>query len=301
MTYLLKEYIIPEKAFDKKIKQSVKKYHLKISRGKTFEQWLKGIDDNYVGKNVRKIAKLKKIKEVAGYIDFSKKNDYNRVGLAMLGIRSNEDIYLKRTNTVVKSVRIKKSGVIAENWSFPNFSVEDIKNQEWEESEVFLYLSEQRILMQIFVEEEEGYVYKGHLFLKFTPEELDMYVKETWEAFRKKVIHGIIFKVKAKKKGIRVYSDVQGKKAGQIGLIKLHAKGVTYDIDVGHICAVDKKAEKIVKDNTINGRFVWRPENRHMYGCVIENGDVIPKQSFWLNKDFVLKYIREKKPEIFKN
>ena len=57
-------------------------------------------------------------------------------------------------------------------WSFPNFCIEDIKNQEWEESEVFLYLSEQRILMQIFVEEEGGYVYRGHLFLKLTPEQL---------------------------------------------------------------------------------------------------------------------------------
>ena len=39
-------------------------------------------------------------------------------------------------------------------------------NQEWEESEVFRYLSEQRFLLQIFVEEEKGYVYAGHLFLK---------------------------------------------------------------------------------------------------------------------------------------
>lgn len=299
MTYLLKEYIVPEKEFNKKVKYPTKKYQVKIPRGKTFEQLLDKMDKKYVGRTVKNISGLKKIKEIIGSINFTNKNDYSRIGLAMLGTKSNEDIYLQKTNTVVKSVRIQKTGRIKENWSFPNFEVEDIVDQEWEESEVFMYLSEQRILMQIFVEEEKGYVYKGHLFLKFTPEELDKYVKQTWESFRKKVIEGISFVLEVKGKNVRIQSDVQGKREGQIGLIKLHASDVTYDIDRRHICGANWEAEKIIDDNTVNGRFVWKPENRDKCGCAIQNGDVITKQSFWLNNDFVLKYIRDKKPEVF--
>ena len=299
MTYLVKEYIIPEKAFDKKIPKSKSKYQIKITRGKTFEEWLNKIDEKYEGKTVKAISKLKAIKSITGPIDLSQKAGYSRLGLAMLGIKSNKDSYLQKTNTVVKSVRISKTGVIQDDWSFPNFCVEDIKNQEWEESEVFLYLSEQRILMQIFVEEEGGYVYRGHLFLKLTPEQLDDGVKQTWEAFRKKVLEGISFELKVNKSGIKVCSDVQGKTEGQIGLIKLHATEVTYDIDRSRICGVDDVANEILEANTVNGRFVWKPENKEKYGCSIENKDVITKQSFWLNKDFVLKYIHENKPEIF--
>lgn len=299
MTYLVKEYIVRGKAFDEKIPHSKGKYRIKIPRGKTFEEWLDNIDAKYVGRTAKQITRLKAIKSIVGIMDFSKKADYNRVGIAMLGIKSNKDAYLLKTNTVIKSVRISKTGIIQDDWSFPNFSVEDIIYQDWEESEVFLYLSEQRILMQIFVEEDKGYVYKGHLFLKFTPEQLDKWVKQSWEDFKQKVHDGMRFELATDKSGIKVYSDVAGKTEGQIGLIKLHAWDVTYDIDRSRINGVDAIATQILDRNTVNGRFVWKPENKRKYGCTLPNGDVITKQSFWLNKKFVLEYIRENKPEVF--
>lgn len=298
MSYLVREYIVPEKDFDEKIPCSKGKYQLRVTRGKTFEEWLDKIDLKYIGKTARKISRLKAIKNITGSVSLTQKSDYSRIGFAMLGIKSNQDTYLQKTNTVVKSVRISKTGVMEQNWSFPNFCVEDIKNQEWEDSEVFLYLSEQRILMQIFVEGEEGYVYKGHLFLKFTPEQLDKCVRQTWEDFKKKVIGGMEFELVTNKRSIEVCSNVSGKTEGQIGLIKLHAWDVTYNIDRNHIHGVDDDAKKILDANTINGRFVWKSENKKKYGCTLPNGDVITKQSFWLNKDFVLDYIRKNKPEI---
>ena len=48
-----------------------------------------------------------------------------------------------------------------EKISFPTFEIADVINQEWEESEVFRYLSEQRFLLQIFVEEEKGYLQRN--------------------------------------------------------------------------------------------------------------------------------------------
>lgn len=297
MSYLIREYIEPEKEFDKKIPKSKKKYQIKIPRGKSFEEWLNRIDSVYGGKTARKIAKLTSIKTIVGSIDWTKKNAYQRIGQAMLGIKSNKDKYLLMTNTVVKSVRISKTGRVKEDWSFPNFCVEDIIYQEWEESEVFSYLSEQRILMQIFIEKDEDYVYAGHLFLKFTPEQLDEGVKDTWEDFKKKITEGIDFKLVKNKKSFIIQSEVKGKTEGQIGVIKLHAGDVTYDIDRNHITGSDAEATKVLDENTVNGRFVWKPNNKEKYGCTLPNGDVITKQSFWLNRDFVLEYIRENRPD----
>ena len=301
MSYLVREYFIPEKEFNEPIPRRKGAYQIRIPRGKSFEEWLNQIDAKYVGKTVKRISKLKAIKGITGAVSFYGKSDYSRIGLAMLGIKSNKDAYLQKTNTVVKSVRISKTGIMQESLSFPNFCVEDIQNQEWEESEVFLYLSEQRMLMQIFVESDkrkDEYIYKGHLFLKFTPEQLDKYVKRTWEAFKRKVIEGMRFEVVKNKNSFKVRSDVSGKTKGQIGLIKLHATDVAYDIDCNHISGADEAATKILEANTQNGRFVCKPENRDKYGCTLPNGDVITKQSFWLNNDFVLDYIRQNKPEI---
>ena len=43
--------------------------------------------------------------------------------------------------------------------------------------------------------------------------------------------------------------------------------------------------QQILDKNTVNGRFAWKPENKWKYGCILSNGDMVTKQSLWLNKD----------------
>ena len=300
MTYLMNEYVVKERDFSNKILKPKTKFQIKITRGKTFEEWLDKIDNSYLERTAQQILKRKSIKEIIGTANLTDKNIYNRIGLAMLGIKSNKDLYLQKTNTVVKSVRISKTKIIKEDWSFPVFSISTMLSQDWEESEVFTYLSEQRILMQIFVEQEEKYVYKGHLFLKFTPEELDKGVKDTWEKFKKKVKDGLTFEVKKQNSKIQICSNIDGKVEGQIGYIKSHAGGVTYDIDRTNISISDDiDGINIFTGNIQNGRFIWKSENKEKYGDNLPNGDIITKQSFWLNREYILEYIKKNKPEIF--
>lgn len=294
MTYLIKEYIIPGIEFDKVIRKPQMRYRIRIPRGQSFEEWLDRLDSQYVKKPVARIAKYKKIREITGIVNLKNKNAYSQIGFGMLGIKSNRDGYLLKTNTVVKTVRINSKGVTKESWSFPNFKVEDVPYQEWQDSEMFAYLSEQRFLLQIFVHDGKDYVYKGHLFLKFTPEQLDKYVKDTWENFKKTILAGVKFQLAINKQGkIVIHSNIQGKVNGQIGLIKLHARDVVYDIDRHNITGETNEAERLIDRYTVNGRFLWKPENREKYGCKLPNGDVITQQSFWLNKDYVLEYIKQ--------
>jgi DNA mismatch repair protein MutH len=205
-----------------------------------------------------------------------------------------------KTHTVVKSIRINKKRQIKEKISFPTFEIADVINQEWEESEVFRYLSEQRFLLQIFVEEEKGYVYAGHLFLKFTPEQLDEWAKETWEDLKSKVVNGIRFTLEKRKNDVIIHSNIRGKTENQMGLIKVHGQS-TYDIDRKNIIGVDEVSEQYIEKNTVNGRFVQREEKKDTFGCELPNGDVIGKQSYWLNNDFVLNYIKEHSGELAYN
>ncbi len=297
MSYLVKEYIIPEKGFDIKVPKVKGQYYIQIPRGKVFEEWLQDIDKKYVGRTVQRIARRKKIKEIKGIIDFENKNSFSELGYAMLGIRSNEDVYLKKTNTVVKAVRINQKGITVESSPFPNFRIMDIINQEWIESDMFAYLSEQRFLLQIFVQTWKEYVYTGHVMLKFTPEELEDSVRPTWEDFKSKVIEGLRFEVKLnKKKSPIVTNNINGKVDGQIGLIKLHVRDITYDISLQHISGATEEAQEYIEQHSKKGRFLRKPKNREKYGDLLPNGDIIPKQSFWLNRDYILQYLREKAP-----
>ena len=208
---------------------------------------------------------------------------------------------LQKTNTVVKAVRIKQNGIAAESSPFPNFRIMDIVNQEWVESDMFAYLSEQRFLLQIFVQKDEDYVYTGHTMLKFTPEELEELVRPTWEDFKHKVMEGLRFHLKLNGNNEPIITNnIKGKTDGQIGLIKLHVRDIIYDISAQHILGVDEKAEEYIRDHSQNGRFLRKPENKEKYGDTLPNGDILPKQSFWLNRDYILQYIREKAPEFLK-
>lgn len=295
MSYLVREYIIPERDFGQAIYGNNRKCGIKIPRGKSFEEWLRDIDAKWSGKTVNKII-ASKLKTSNG-LNVNGKSAFNRVGLSLLGIKSNKDPYLLKTNTVVKSIRINKKLQIGEKISFPTFEISDVVDQDWEESEVFKYLSEQRFLLQIFVEEECGYVYVGHLFLKFTLEELDEWAKDTWEDLKSKVSSGICFVLEKRENVVKIHSNIQGKVEGQMGLFKVHGQ-TTYDIEKTHIVGIDEISERYITEHVVNGRFIQREENKKTFGCRLPNGDIIGKQSYWLNNDFVLNYIRMHSDEL---
>ena len=85
-----------------------------------------------------------------------------------------------------------------------------------------------------------------------------------------------------------------------MGLIKVHGQS-TYDIDRKNIIGVDEVSEQYIEKNTVNGRFVQREEKKDTFGCELPNGDIIGKQSYWLNNDFVLNYIKEHSDELAYN
>lgn len=296
MSYLVREYLVKEKDFgvatvDKKRK----------TPQTSFDQILKKVDEKYVGKTAREILSDKKVEEIVGKLDLSMKNAYSRLGKAMLGMKSNQDDYLLKTNTVVKSVRINQDGVTMEPNPFPNFEISNVVESEWEDSQMYSYLSERRFILQIFVDNGNEYIYTGQTFMKFTPEQLDKYVKDTWLDFKEKINNGLKFTLKLNKNGnCIIYNNVNGITNNQIGVIKLHVKDVVYDIDIANISGLTKEAEEFIRKHTVNNRFRWKIYNKDKYGDKLPNGDIIPKQSFWLNKSAILLYLKENAPELLK-
>lgn len=129
---------------------------------------------------------------------------------------------------------------------------------------------------------------------------MDEWAQETWEDFKSKVVNGIQFTLEKRKNDVIIHSNIQGKIENQMGLIKVHGQS-TYDIDRKNIIGVDEVSEQYIEKNTVNGRFVQREEKKDTFGCELPNGDIIGKQSYWLNNDFVLNYIKEHSDELAYN
>lgn len=126
---------------------------------------------------------------------------------------------------------------------------------------------------------------------------MDEWAKETWEDLKNKLLSGIQFTLEKRKKDVIIHSNIQGKIENQMGLIKVHGQS-TYDIDRKHIVGVDEASEQYIDANTVNGRFVQREEKKAAFGCELPNGDIIGKQSYWLNNDFILDYIKKHSDEL---
>ena len=114
------------------------------------------------------------------------------------------------------------------------------------------------------------------------------------------MVNGIRFTLEKRKNDVIIHSNIQGKTENQMGLIKVHGQS-TYDIDRKNIIGVDEISEQYIEKNTVNGRFVQREEKKDTFGCELPNGDIIGKQSYWLNNDFVLNYIKEHSDELAYN
>ena len=82
MSYLVREYIVPEKDFAQTIYPKKKRSEIKIPRGKSFEDWLNTIDEKWSAKTVRKIV-ASKLKSVNG-LKINGKDAFSRIGLSLL-------------------------------------------------------------------------------------------------------------------------------------------------------------------------------------------------------------------------
>lgn len=71
-----------------------------------------------------------------------------RIDLAyrMLGIRGNHAEEFLKANIVAKAIRLAENGAMRESMSFPPFRFPNLASQEWEDSDVYEYFSEAKLL-----------------------------------------------------------------------------------------------------------------------------------------------------------
>lgn len=257
MTYILNKYIFEDIDTYEPIveKENVNK--------EQFEEIILSKIYKYKGWSEKQLRKKFNLQGTGGYQIFSS------LSFAMLGIKSNQAEEFVKSNTIVKAIRVEKNGAIKENISFPAINFLDFANEEWEESQVYKYFSENRFLFVIYQSDGEEYKLEKALFWNMPMNDLDGVGKKEWLENQKIIKEGVKFTPKANK----VHNNLPNSKDTEIFHLRPHSKKSVYLIN-----GVKYGNGILEKDADL-----------------LPNGDKMVKQSFWLNKEYIKKKILQKK------
>lgn len=258
MNYVLQNYILKNKVSHESIVKNTE-----ILRRQSFEDYiLTKINDN-IGKTDKELC------QIYNREYNNNKAQWNDLAFRMLGIKGNHVAEFEKANIAVKTIRIEENGKNKENMSFACFKFKDLLQEEWEDSNVHNYFSTTQILFVIFKRVGSSYVLKGSQLWHMPYFDLNETVKKEWENFKKIINNGITFKkVKKSNEEVEIYNNLPGMKDTQIIHIRPHAKKSAYKL----------------KDGFIKGNIEQDADE-------LPNGEWMTKQSFWLNKEYILKQL----------
>lgn len=256
MTHVINEYIM----------ENVQTYDSIIDNKKidpkNFESEIINIINNNKGKTEYELYKEFDVKMA--------KNRNSTLVNRMLGVKTKNSIEFNKANIEIKTIRVKKNGDPKESMSFPTFEIKKLIKENFENSELCNLFEEKRFLFVVFRENLEGkFELKGGKFWNMPINELETIGKTEWEKYKREFKNEIKFEIKRFNNGkVKVLNSLSKEKENKIFHVRPHAKKSAYII-------------KGIKYGNGNKKDM----------DTLPNGDMMTKQCFWLNKEYVKKII----------
>ena len=256
MTYVLRNYILGDSEKEDRI--------LKDDEKVEFEAFVLDKINKY--RNKKDIDLFEKF---FGDKNIKSKDRYSRLALEILGVKTKNAEEFEKANIKVKAVRLESNKKIRESMSFPTFKIMDLINQSWEESDVYNYFLETKILFVIYKKKENNYYLTGAKFWNMAVSDIEGTLQEEWERAVKIFKDGIKFTIE---KGKQIRNNLPKKSNTKILHVRPHAQKGAHLVD-----GIKYGNGEISRDTDI-----------------LPDGNRMTKQCFWLNNDYVLKQIENK-------
>lgn len=254
MDYILHEYILKDNVPYEKI---IKNSNELISN--TFEEIIINRINQYIGYYDYELCSIFNV-------EFNKnKRQWDKLSLAILGIKSNRAAEFKKANITVKTIRLEENETIKEHMSLPPISFKKLADEEWESSDLYNYFADQKFLFVIFKKHGDSYKLYKSLLWNMPISDLDNIVKEEWLKIQQTINDGVIFEITPKG---RVNNNLPTASSNKIIHIRPHTN-----------------------------KSAYRLNNGFTKGDISKDGDQLPDgqwmtiQSFWLNNSYILKQI----------
>lgn len=274
--------------------ESIVKDERKLAR-KSLEEIVYEKFQKYKGKTIFEIRKQLMNKTEYKKWFSSRSNMPNKAELAkttflMLGIKGNKAEEFEKAGIYVKTLKVNKDGSMNEDISFPAFEFEELVSQSWTESSVYSDIVAREFFWAVFQDSDEGFRFRGVKFWTVPVDDVDE-IKKGWSDIRSVVKNNRVrFYEKKRDKGKSIiwnsFPDSQNTQKGsekycacrascrlnRIIAIRPHTSQVYYDL------------KSIGYSDTSHDRF---------NGSELLNGDVMTKQCFWLQNEYVLKTVQD--------
>lgn len=233
--------------------------------GTTFEDFILNKINQYIGKTDVELCRM---------FDRTYNNNkaqWNDLAFRMLGVKSNRAAEFEKANIVVKTIRIEKNGKNKENMSFAPFKFKKLLKEEWETSNVFNYFESTQFLFVIFKNVDNCYTLYGAKLWHMPYKDLHEVVFHEWNTYRDIIKEGIKFtKIKKESGYFEIKNNLPGVKDTKIIHIRPHSQKSAYKLHDGFTKGdIEKNGDEL------------------------PNGEWMTKQSFWLNRSYVLNQLKD--------
>ncbi|MGX4763994.1 Sau3AI family type II restriction endonuclease [Holzapfeliella sp. JNUCC72] len=270
MTNLLRQYVFNENKNESIIKNAEE------VKDKSLEQLIKEKFEPYIGKTQDELQKLFQI-------DSSSKNTRNMIVRAILGLNKNGKLdkvdEFEKASIVPKSILVDEKNNPNEHMSFPEFSFQELVNQNWTdkednpEADLHKYLVESKFLFVVFKEiNANAVILKGIKFYSVPQHQLDTTIKEAWLNTKHKLKEGVQLELK----GQRVYNNLIKSTNKSIVHVRPHSRLSSYQNN--------QYANKLPTPSN----WVKKPKDNQKY-----TDNYMTTQSFWFNKDYIKQIISD--------
>ena len=310
MNQIFSEYINIEKIMfdpetDNEIFDDSRQYDSIITdaselKEKTFEKIVQEKFKPFIGMTINEIRQ--ELMETEDYDSWTSKEtmdkaEFARTTYAMLGINSPKAEEFVKANIYVKTLRINQDFSMDENISFSAFEFSDLMEEEWETSSAYKEMVDRKFLWSIFKHDGNDYIFYGVKFWSIPQSDISI-IRQGWEDIKDIIKNGVIFAKDKKDDGsfvvtkrgkhriLNSFPDSKNtdpkrkeyklcpsaKPYNNIISIRPHAKLTYYKLD------------SIGYSDTANPRF---------NGSMLPNGDIMTKQCFWFNNEYILKQLKD--------
>lgn len=271
---------------------------------KTFEDIVLERFYPYLGKTLNEIRKS--LMEPDSYEEWSSrttidKAEFARTTFAMLGITGEQAEEFTRANIYVKTLKVNADKTMNEDISFPAFEFLDLMNEEWNNSAVFNEMVEREFLWAIFKNNGKDFVFIGAKFWSL-PQSDEQVIHNGWDNIRDIIKQGVVFTKDIKNDG-SYYLTKRGK--NRILNNFPDTKNTNKDKKEYKLCPSPKPYNKIISIRPHASEVYYDlhsigykdTDNSRSYGSELPNGDIMTKQCFWFNNEYILEQIQD----IFEN
>lgn len=218
------------------------------------------------------------------------KAEFARTTMAMLGVDTDQAEEFVKSNICVKTLRVEKNLKMNEDISFSAFEFSDLSRETWKKSFAYEEMVNRKFLWSVFVHDGDDYKFRGATFWSL-PEEDEPVIKRGWEDIRNIVRKGVKFAIDVK--------TIKGKPR------------VLNSFPDSNNTNQDRKEYKLCKSTKPRNKIISiRPHAQHAYydlktigykdteyspsnGSILPNGDVMTKQCFWFNNEYILEQIKK--------